>query len=100
MELLKKYRIEKENVVKHPMGISYGQKKFEEKVKSKLYYNSNKRKEIKKLPSNKNKLLKIFKSNRTEVLNYVKLKDISSKSEKDMIDLFNYYNAVSKNNDL
>ena len=89
--LLKKYLMKTSNSSHHPMGIKTpnSQKTV---MDSKLFYYDTKRSKLEKLPKNKGKLISIFGRGNEALILYANKNNLSSKSERDLKKLFDYFN--------
>ncbi len=92
--LLKKLEIRKERVLTNPLGISDGSQQYKETRKEKLFYYSTKKALIKEVPKKKKNLIKIFPKHKYKVTQFVKENGLLSKSETDLIKIFDYYNQL------
>jgi hypothetical protein len=94
-QLLKKYKIAKEKVMDNPMGISHGNQEYKYTQKANFYYYNTLKDEIAAVPKKKNELIKIFSRNKSKMLNFARDNKLNSKSETDLIKMFNYYNQLN-----
>lgn len=94
ISLFKKYEVKEKRVSNNPMGIA-DVSKVEIIQKSTFYYSKNGK--IEKLPKKKKDLAKIFTGFKTKMIKYADQNKLSSKKEKDLIALFNYYAHLVSN---
>lgn len=94
--LLKKYVMKTTSTSNHPMGIktANSQKMVRD---TKLYYYDTKRSKLEKLPKNKGKLIAIFGRGNETLIQYANKNNLSSKSETDLKNLFDFYNMSREN---
>lgn len=93
LSLLKKERIEFFKEVKPNSGYDKYQPARLERIPDKLYYTLDKKNAI-RLSSKKKNILNIFSNKAMEVENFVKKNKLKFNKEKDLIEIFNYYNTI------
>ena len=94
-QLLKKYKVIKERVVDNPLGITHGTQEYTFKRKPEYYYYDVIKEQINRVPKKKKDLIRIFKKNKSKMLDFARLNKLNSKSEEDLITLFDYYNQLN-----
>jgi len=92
LKLLRHWEAEEKKVSNNPMGIADSSKS---KVvrKTKLYY-IDKDEDIIAVPRKRKDILQLFRRKANSVVDFAKSKDLSPKSEDDLILLFQYYNSL------
>ncbi len=94
IQLLKKYKVSKEKIVNHPMGITHGQSDYKYRIKSEFYYNDTLKNKVNHVPRKKKNLMKIFSRKRNRMIAFAKENKLNNKSEEHLVKLFSYYNQL------
>lgn len=94
--LLKKYNVERKEVNSNPLGLQEG--KSVQMIQSHdLYYLNNSKAIAERIPGKKLDVAKLFGRHRLKMIAFAEERNLSVKTEKDLVLIFRYYKVLEQN---